>query len=244
MKGNHSTTQLTTILLWITTVFAAPQLSVRDDGITAAHKYSWKNIIQQDNFDGAKVSSAWDLYDCPGHAGNGRRSPSAFSAKDGILTVTSTTDDTTGGMAWKKGSLYGRWETRARYTAGTSAYHPVLLLWPDKEDWPVGGEIDYSEVGDGKRQTLDFFLHYGKDNQQEHASTTVDMTKWHNYAVEWTKDRVVGYIDGREFFRNRKQAADPPRSMNATIRLHWLPEDGPRGSEKWKLTGLDSTAFR
>ena len=149
--------------------------------------------------------------------------------------MTSTPDGTAGGMAWKKGSLYGRWETRARYTAGTSAYHLVLLLWPDKEDWPVGGEIDYSEVGNGKRQILDFFLHDRKDNQQEHASTALDMIKWHNYAVEWTKGRVVGYIDGREFFRTRKQAAVPPRSMYATIQVDWLPEDGPREPGKMEV---------
>ncbi|KAK2613056.1 hypothetical protein QQS21_000985 [Conoideocrella luteorostrata] len=235
--------QLTTILLWATTVVALPQLSTRDDGPTAAQKFGWKNLVQQDNFDGTKVSSAWGIYDGPGHAGNGRRSPSAFSVKNGILTVTGTPDGTTGGMAWKKGQLYGRWETRARYTAGTSAYHPVLLLWPDKEDWPVGGEVDYSEVGDGKRQTLDFFLHYGKDNQQEHASTQLDMTQWRNYAVEWTKDHVVGYVDGKEFFRNKNRAAVPPRSMHATIQLDWFPGSGPKGAGKMEVDWIRQYAI-
>ncbi|OAQ74083.1 glycosyl hydrolases family 16 domain-containing protein [Pochonia chlamydosporia 170] len=214
---------------------AAPLVSSGDDGTTAAQKYGWNTIVRQDNFDGDTVSSSWGMYDGPGHAGNGRRSPAAFSVKDGILTVTGTPDGTTGGMAWKQGSLYGRWETRARYTAGTSAYHPVLLLWPDKEDWPVGGEVDYSEVGDGTRQNLDFFLHYGQDNQQEHGSTKVDMTQWHNYAVEWTKDHVVGYVDGTEFFRNKNPAAVPPRSMHATIQLDWFPEDGEKGPGKMEV---------
>ena len=115
------------------------------------------------------------------------------------------------------------------------AYHCVLLLWPDAEDWPVGGEVDYSEVSDGARQELEFFLHYGEDNSQEQAKTTVDMTTWRNYAVEWTAEHVVGFVDGQEFFRSENPEANPPRSMHATIQLDWFPDGNEEGPGKMEV---------
>ena len=32
-----------------------------------------------------------------------------------------------------------------RTNARDSEYHPVLILWPDSENWPCDGEIDYAE---------------------------------------------------------------------------------------------------
>ena len=206
-----------------------------DEGTTAAAKYGWRDLAHEDNFDGDSLSKSWIVYDGPGHNGKGRRSPSAVSVDNGILTISGTPDGTTAGVEWTPGQQYGRWEARARYTAGTPAYHQVLLLWPDKEDWPIGGEIDYSEVGDGDRQHLEFFLHYGKANRQESGSAEVDMTTRHNYAVEWTPDHVSGYVDGREYFHTAKSEAIPPRSMHATIQLDWFPDNGPRGSGKMEV---------
>ncbi len=206
-----------------------------DEGTTAAAQHGWMNLAHEDNFDGQSLSKAWTVYNGPGHNGKGRRSSSAVSVNNGVLTITGSTDGTTGGMEWNPGQQYGRWEARARYAAGTPAYHNVLLLWPDKEDWPIGGEIDYSEVSDGDRQRLEFFLHYGKENRQEIGSAEVDMTTWHNYAVEWTPDHVAGFLDGREYFRTDKREAIPPRSMHATIQLDWFPDKSPRGTGKMEV---------
>lgn len=232
-------------LAFATGVLASPMASVssmtsltheaRDEGSTAARKFGWKKLAKEDQFEGTQLKPTWHTYNGPGHAGNGKRTGKAISVKDGIMTIAGTPDGTTGGMDWGPGQLYGRWETRARYAAGTSAYHPVLLLWPDKEDWPVGGEVDYSEVSDGKRQKLDFFLHYGKENRQEHGMTQLDMTTWHNYAVEWTKDHVVGWVDGNEFFRSKTRDSVPPRAMHATIQLDWFPDGGPKGPGKMEV---------
>ncbi|WP_165777505.1 glycoside hydrolase family 16 protein [Amycolatopsis antarctica] len=199
-----------------------------DEGVTAAEKFGWTDALnREDNFD--TLDPAWGLYDGPGHAGNGVRSPEQVGVQDGILRIDGTEDGTTGGMAWDEGQLHGRWETRAKYTAGTSAYHQVLILWPDAEDFPVGGEIDYSEVSDSERQNLQFFLHYGENNDQVQSETAVDMTQWHNYAVEWTPEHIIGYVDGVEFFRSEDPKTLPPRAMHPTIQLDWFPEDGEAG---------------
>ena len=192
-------------------------------------------MAQEDTFDDTELSDPWGAYDGPGHDSNGIRSPGAIKVADGILTIDGTPDGTTGSLTRANEQLYGRWEALARYTSGTPAYHCVLLLWPDAEDWPVGGEVYYSEVSDGARQELEFFLHYGENNSQEHAKTTIDMTTWRNYAVEWTPDHVVGCVDGQEFFRSENPEANPPRPMHATIQPDWLPDGNEEGPGKMEV---------
>lgn len=211
-------------------LLAAPGSAAADPG-SAATRFGWTgDLVREDDFDGTELGPGWNVYDGPGHAGNGVRSPEQIGVADGVLRIDGTEDGTTGGVSWEPGQLHGRWEARARYTPGTAAYHQVLILWPDAEDFPVGGEVDYSEVSDPERRRLEFFLHYGEDNDQVSAERTVDMTTWHDYAVEWTPRHVIGYVDGVEFFRSEDPATIPPRAMHPTIQLDWFPDGGPRGT--------------
>ncbi|MCE0767527.1 family 16 glycosylhydrolase [Pseudonocardia kujensis] len=193
---------------------------------SAAVLHNWGRPNRVDEFDGTSLGKEWEVYDGAGHNGAGRRSPGAFSVKDGILTVTGTSDGTTGGMAWGKGQKYGRWEARVKAPASDPTYHAVLLLWPDAENWPVGGEVDFMEMSDAKRQSTDMFLHYGKDNQQEHGSVDVDATQWHDWAVEWTPDHITAFLDGKEWWSTKDTSILPPGPMHLTIQLDWFPEGG------------------
>ena len=48
----------------------------------------WK-LVFEENFDGSEVNaSVWSMYDGPGHAGHGLRSPEAFTVEDGCLVIT------------------------------------------------------------------------------------------------------------------------------------------------------------
>ena len=47
--------------------------------------------------------SGWGVYDGPGHADKGTRSPAAASVADGVLTITGDAEGTTAGMAWGNG---------------------------------------------------------------------------------------------------------------------------------------------
>ena len=74
------------------------------------------------------------LYNGPGHAGNGRRTPSAAAVAGGVLTINGDADGNSEGMAWAgAGTKYGRWEARVRAPVADKDYHAVLLLWPDNE---------------------------------------------------------------------------------------------------------------
>jgi acetyl-CoA carboxylase carboxyltransferase component len=47
----------------------------------------------------------------------------------------------------------------------------------------------------------------------------VDMKQFHNYAIEWAPNLLVGYIDGKQWFRFTGQVANAPGPMHQTIQL-------------------------
>jgi hypothetical protein len=203
-----------------------PDPAAVDGTTTAAGKLGWGTATGVEDFDG-DLETNWSLYDGEGHAGNGLRSPSAMSVSGGVVTITGDANGTTGGMAWKQGrSQYGRWEARVKSPVADPSYNAVMLLWPDAENWPVGGEVDFMEIGDETRQEVDFFLHYGEDNSQLHDQVAIDATQWHNWAVEWSPTQITGYVDGEPWFSTTQASALPPGPMHLTLQLDWFPKGG------------------
>lgn len=201
---------------------AAPATPV-GTGTTAAETHNWGQPAKVDEFDSG--TDGWNLYDGPGHAGNGIRSPGAIKAENGVLSITGDAKGTTGGMAWGKGQKYGRWEGRVRAPASDESYNALLLLWPDAENFPVGGEIDFMEMMDHTRQKTNIFLHYSKDNKQISGEVTADATQWHNWALEWTPTKITAYLDGKEWWSTTETDKFPPGAMHLCIQLDWFPDD-------------------
>lgn len=185
--------------------------------------------MARDDFNGSSLGPSWLVYDSAGHKGNGRRSPDQVQLGQGILTMTGTSGGTTAGMQWDHEQKYGRWEVRARFPAGCGCYHPVLILWPDDVPYPAGGEVDYAEVFSPDRDRVHFALSYDDDNRHLKAAKDVDMTRWRNFAVEWTPDHITAYVDGEPFFHTTNRDALPPAAMVQTIQLDWFP-NGSGGS--------------
>ena len=213
---------------------------VEAGGTSAAEKFGWGKPAARDefNYTGAPKNKKWSVYDSPGHDGNGVRSPRAWQVNGRVATVTGNSHGRTGGMSAKFGHRrYGRWEARMRTNARDPEYHPVLLLWPDSGDFPCDGEIDYAE-GTGQVSKMNFFLHYSCSNEQTHATRSVDTTQWHNYAVEWTPDRIVGYLDGDEWFRDTNPDHQPPGRMHQTVQLDWFPDGTDTTRSRMKLDWL------
>lgn len=203
---------------------------VAGEGIQAALAKGWQ-AIGGDEFTGSSLGENWTAYDGPGHDGNGRRTPDAVSVENDNLVIRGDSEGNTGGIAWGEPAKYGKWEMRAKFPAGDKQYHPVLLLWPSEVSWPEGGEIDFAETTSAS-DDVSFFLHYGSDNSQKDAKKQIDITQWNNYAVEWTPDAVVGYVNGEEWFRSDDPDTLPPGPMHATIQLDYFPEGGsPEPSE-------------
>jgi hypothetical protein len=180
------------------------------------------SLVWADDFNGSPSTAHWGIYDGAGHAGKGIRSPRAFSATNGVLTVTGTPVGTTGGMSRHSEQRYGKWEARVK-TTGCSCYHAVLILWGTPGSWPEAGEVDYLETSHRVRNTMT--VHYGANDRKVQAGIAVDMTQWHTYTVEWTPDYMAGYVDGTRFFYSTDPSIQPPAQVEATIQLDWFPQE-------------------
>ena len=105
-------------------------------------------------------------------------------------------------------------------------YHPVLLLWPDSGgNTTTEDEVDFAESTSDKSQ-VKFFLHYGSagSTTQTSAAKTLDMTVYHNYAVDWSPSGVRGYIDGQLWFTDTTASHNPNQPMHQGIQLDWFPD--------------------
>ncbi|MCO1657246.1 glycoside hydrolase family 16 protein [Pseudonocardia humida] len=194
-------------------------------GTEAAARYSWP-LLQADEFDGTALNPlTWQPYEGGAAGAVGQRSASNLTVSGGTLKVTSR-GLTSGGMGWQPGQTYGRWEVRARTEAG-AGYRPAILLWPDGEDWPIGGEIDFLDTPHPDRSETNFVVHYGAQNSQDGVAVEGDFTGWHTYAVEWAPDHVAGFVDGQEVFRTTDPQKIPTGPMRLTIQQDIGPsEDG------------------
>lgn len=190
------------------------------EGRQAAAVHGWTRV-GGDEFNGG-MSPLWSPYDGKGHAGNGRRTPDAISVENGVLVIRGDAEGNTGGMSWKEDQRFGRWEVRARFPEGDDQYHPVLILWPESGG-SGNGEIDFAETTSASEK-VSFFLHHGDD--QEWAHKNIDITQWHNYAVEWVDGRVTGFIDGEKWFESTDESTLPPGKLHPTIQLDYFPEGG------------------
>jgi hypothetical protein len=90
-----------------------------------------------------------------------------------------------------------RIEVRVWATSSTG-YHASFLTWPQSEDWPRDGELDFPEGRlDG---TVSAFMHRqgattGSD--QDAYSTTARLTEQHTYVTEWVGGTYAKfYLDG------------------------------------------------
>lgn len=211
------------------------------DRETAAWKFGWGAPLpgsDEFNYTGRPDPSKWLVYgeggdaggassNCwPGHDNNGRRCAYAATVRDGYLRETGYPNGDSAGMASRTSLMYGRWEVRARLVAAPGAtgnlYNAVLIAWPTSNLWPEGGEYDFLEntIGDACAKAN---LHYPVPlpvRREKAHRCGVDLTQWHNYALEWTPKGLKGYIDGVPWFDFHKDCIQcAPGPMNQTIQL-------------------------
>lgn len=133
------------------------------------------------------------------------------------------------------GQLYGMYSVRMK-SDPVAGYKTAFLLWPDSENWPEDGEIDFPEGAlDG---TVDAYMHYKGatvGSQQDAYITDVSYTAWHTYTIEWTPDYVKFLLDGKVMGDSTDASLIPDTPM------HWVmqtesgldggkPESGAQGN--------------
>ncbi|MBP2370210.1 glycoside hydrolase family 16 protein [Pseudonocardia parietis] len=181
------------------------------DGTEAAVVHGWGTPLaasDEFNYSGAPDPGKWGVYNGPGHDGNGTRDPNRVTVDGNKLVMTGLANGASAGMASQFDQQYGRWEARVRsFNTGPSGnqYHPLLIIWPESNQWPAHGEYDFLENGAPGEQCAEAFLHYPGHTpiRQEHAVETncgAPLSEWHNVALEWDAGSLTGYIDGKQWF--------------------------------------------
>lgn len=186
----------------------------------AANGWGAPDIV--DTFDGSELDSdVWgDPYNGEGHAGNGRRTPDAITVQDGYVRITATPDGDSGGVAMRADQQYGRWEARVR-SDGTVA-NPVLIVWPESDDMQSDGEYDWLENGQPGEECAGAFMHFpggGQEEFTEKGDCGAPLSEWHWVGFEWGPDALVGYLDGREWFRTSTDNITEMPSGHMTFQL-------------------------
>ena len=187
---------------------------------TAAERHGWGVPILRDEFDYTGVPDPriwwtpadWGPDGCgPRDHPHGWRCASQNVVADGKLTILAEPNGKTGWVGSKLNMRYGRWEVRVR-SEGTE-WHPVIIIWPSSNQWPIHGEYDFWENLDPAAECAGYFMHYphaaNVPIQQEGGwcmKDGVDLTQWHNVAIEWTPDHVKGFLDGVEWFSHSNGA--------------------------------------
>lgn len=209
----------------------------------AAVVNGWGTPTAGDEFSytGAPDPAKWSVYSGSGHSSNGTRDPARWSVNGSYAQVDGLDTGSGGGMSSKfdrdgspgevvGATSSGRWETRMRvYGATTASYraagwHPVLIVWPDagRNCSTKQQEIDYSESTSDVTLARTF-IHYAPTgtctDSTKSAQRAVDMRQWHNYAVEWTQEKLTTYIDGQVLFSTTDPEVIPDFASHSTIQL-------------------------
>lgn len=110
--------------------------------------------------------------------------------------------------------LYGMFSIRFR-SDPLPRFKTAWLLWPDDDNWPQNGEIDFPE-GDLNR-TIAAFMHYQNgtsENDQDVYDSSVTYTSWHTATIVWTPQEANFLIDGQSIGMSTARVPNTP--------MHWV----------------------
>lgn len=190
---------------------------------------SW-NLVWQDefNYQGLPDSTKW-RYDVGGHGwGNNEkqyyrdRSLENAYVHNGNLHIVALKKNYEG-LNYTSAKLttyqtlglqYGKVEVRAKLPKGKGNW-PAIWMLPEsllkgQEEWPFCGEIDIMEYVGKDPNVVHTSLHTGlynhmKGTQITHFDTLPNVfDDFHTYGIEWTKEAITFYIDGKLFFTSQK----------------------------------------
>lgn len=125
----------------------------------------------------------------------------------GFVTPTGRTADFISGRINSRDKFeftYGRAAARIRMPDAVGVWPAFWLLGNGK--WPDSGEIDVLEYV-GEKDWIGVAIHgpgYSGETPLVNKyvfEPGVDVTSWHEYAVEWTRDEILFEVDGRLIYR-------------------------------------------
>lgn len=153
-----------------------------------------------------------------------------FAKDDGFdgKPYTSARINSTGDGHW----TYGKFVVRAKLPKGKGTWPAIWMLPTDwtlgNKGWPDNGEIDIMEhvgydpnVIHGSTHCL---AYYFKINTQKTASKTIPtaMTDFHDYAIEWTENKIDFLIDDVKYFTVNKEEGATWEKWPFFKRFHFI----------------------
>ena len=199
-----------------------------------ADKPGWK-LTFEDEFAGPSLDlQKWNPNDPRGMERNSELQAyvkDAFEASNGVLRIkaerrrafySGKERDYTSGMMTTLGKFsqqYGRFEIRCRIPKGKGMW-PAFWLLPDPRGWPP--EIDVLETL-GHEPDKVYMTHHFRDASGEHQSHGGSWkgpdfsAAFHEYAIEWSAERIQWFVDGVERYRSEKDV--PHRKMFLLVNL-------------------------
>ena len=232
----------------------------------AAPRWSFgQTPVWQDEFDyeGAPDPGKWG-YDLGGDGwGNNELQyytdkPANAFVGDGLLTIVahrqrvSRRNDYTSARLVSRGKgdfLYGRIEFRARLPVGRGTWGALWMLPTDNRygGWPRSGEIDIMEhVGHDPGRvhvTVHTQAYNHKVGTQRGQATRVEGASqgFHRYRVDWTPERIEGFIDDVPAFAFANEGTGPD-AWPFDQRFHLLMNLAV-GGDWGGAEGVDAAAF-
>jgi hypothetical protein len=101
-------------------------------------------------------------------------------------------------------------------------YGTAFLLWPESQNWPEDGEIDFPE-GD-LTSTIMANMHWQggtSGTDRDFYPTGSRFTRWHTAVIEWTRSKCKFFLDGKVVGVSSARIPDTP--------MYWVLQAGTDG---------------
>lgn len=181
-------------------------------------------LVATDNFTGSSVdTNHWTVYSGAG-ANAQNWNPANCVVAGGVLSLRTTSDGTTCGIASRTDQTFGAYEVRAKFDAPAAPqFDTTFIAWPQNDDIWQNAEIDYVEENDPARQSVTGFVHCTAcpGGQLEAGPEPLSMSEWHTYRMEWTPTDLRFLIDGTVWFETTDKAAISTEPHHATLQTNY-----------------------
>jgi hypothetical protein len=129
------------------------------------------------------------------------------------------------------GQLYGRYAIRFMVQQPTAGFKIAWLLWPDSENFPTDGEIDFPEGP--LSGAISAYMHRQNGNSahdQDAYNTDIGVSSgWHTAVTEWTASESRFFLDGVVIGTSTNRIPHTP--------MHWVIQ-----SETWGVPSAGAVA--
>ena len=182
---------------------------------------TWDTLVWSDEFEGAAIKTNNWCFDT-GAGGWGNNELETYTTDNAVVhggVLDITTDSSLRSARIKSRGLktfkYGRIEARIKSSQGAGSWPAFWMLGTSSDNWPYQGEIDIMEHVNNDTFTYQT-CHWNTNgintgSAYSHASwgqttnnnywnniASLNVAKWHVYAIEWTSTLIKFYVDNTE----------------------------------------------